>query len=160
VTVGPEMDMTHENLVKVAFELQQDEEGYPPDKWETLWASVTGQNGSYCIDNIPFYAKGISSGDLVYAENREGQLVFIRLIQPSTNSVFRLYVADENDVKSARDSFRELGCESEQSHIPKLFAVEIPGSVAIDPVAALLESGAEAGRWEYEQGVLRHSLAS
>jgi hypothetical protein len=151
--------MADENLVKIAFELQQDEEGYPPDKWETLWASGAGQGGAYCIDNVPFYAKGISSGDVVYAEPREGQLVFIRLLQPSTNSVFRLYVADADDAKSARDSFRELGCESEQSHIPKLFAVEIPGSVAMEPVAALLDSGAEAGRWEYEQGVLRHSLA-
>jgi hypothetical protein len=44
-----------------------------------------------------------------------------------------------------------LGCESEQSHIPKLVAVEIPGTVSMAQVAAMLDEGAETGRWEYRK---------
>ena len=151
--------MADENFVKIAFELQQDDDGYPPDRYETLWAVALEESGLYRIDNIPLYVKGISSEDVVMAEPQEGRLQFVRLVRPSANSVFRLYVADESDVQSARDSFRALGCESEQSYVPKLFALEIPGSTAMAPIDALLEEGAASGRWEYEEGVLRHKIA-
>ncbi len=108
--------MADENFVKIAFELQQDDDGYPPDRYETLWAVALEESGLYRIDNIPLYVKGISSEDVVMAEPQEGRLQFVRLVRPSGNSVFRLYVADESDVQSARDSFRALGCESEQSY--------------------------------------------
>jgi hypothetical protein len=147
--------MTHENYRKVAFPLVQDDDGYPPDNWETLWAYETVE-GLYAIDNIPIFVKGISSGDIVAVEQEGAELRFKTLVRPSANSVFRLYLSDVSDVQAARDSFRKLGCESEQSHIPKLVALEIPGSLPIGPVVALLEEGAGSGRWEYEEGVLRH----
>ena len=149
--------MADENYKKVVFELEQDEDGYPPDKWESLWAFEV-EPDAYSIDNIPIFVKGISSGDVVAAEQEGAELRFKRLIRPSANSVFRLYLSDVSDAKAARESFRKLGCESEQSHIPKLVAIEIPGTAPIEPVAALLDEGAESGRWEYEQGVLRHPI--
>ena len=152
--------MADENLVKIGFELEQDEEGYPPDRWETLWAQPEKQEGLYRIDNIPFYARGISSGDVVAAEYNDNQLQFAHLVSPSPNSVFRLYVAEVTDMQCTRDAFRALNCESELSNIPKLVAIEVPGTVAIEPVSALLESGALSGRWEYEWGVLRHNEAA
>jgi Domain of unknown function (DUF4265) len=102
--------------------------------------------------------KGVSSEDVVLAEPKEGRLEFVRLVQPSTNSVYRVFVSDESDVKAARERFQELGCESEQSYVPRLFTMEIPGSVSIIPVEALLEEGAASGRWEYEAGVVRQQL--
>ncbi|HEY1214981.1 MAG TPA: DUF4265 domain-containing protein [Bryobacteraceae bacterium] len=151
--------MADENFKKVVFRLEQDEHGYPPDNWESLWAKEI-ELGLYSIDNIPIFVKGISSEDVVEAEENEGELRYKRLVRPSANSVFRLYLSDIADVPAVRESFRKLGCESEQSHIPKLVAVEIPGNVAIEPVAALLDEGAVSGRWEYEEGVLRHLIAS
>ena len=150
--------MTGENYKKISFRLEQDEDGYPPDQWESLWASKE-QLGLYCIDNIPFYAKGISSGDVVSAEGEGEALVFKELVHPSLNSVFRIYVSDVSDVQAARDSFRNLGCETELSNLPKLVAIEIPGSVAMEPVARLLAEGANRGRWEYEEGAVRHRTA-
>jgi hypothetical protein len=72
--------------------------------------------------------------------------------------VIRLYVTDLSQVQKVRDEFRALGCESELSHLPKLIAVEVPGKVSFGPVAELLREGQDAGRWDYEEGVLRHSL--
>ena len=63
-------------------------------------------------------------------------------------------------MQCARDAFRALNCASELSNIPKLVAIEVPESVSIEPVSALLESGALSGRWEYEWGVLRHTEAA
>ncbi|HEX4748446.1 MAG TPA: DUF4265 domain-containing protein [Bryobacteraceae bacterium] len=150
--------MADENYKKIIFELQQDEDGYPPDKWESLWAFET-EPGLYCVDNIPFYVRGISSGDVISAEDKGGQLLFRNLVLPSSNSVFRLYVSDADDVQGVRDEFRALGCETELSNLPKLVAVEIPGKVDFGPVGNLLGQGAGIGRWEYEEGVLRHEIA-
>jgi hypothetical protein len=149
--------MKEENYQKIVFELEQDESGYPPDGKETLWAYETAQ-GLYCIDNIPFYVDGISSGDMISAESDGEQLTFKELVRPSSNSVFRLYVSDASEMQVIRDSFRALGCESELSNLPKLVAVEVPGNVSFDPVATLLEQGEESGRWEYDEGVFRHEI--
>jgi hypothetical protein len=151
--------MADENFKKISFELEPDADGYPPDRWESLWASEE-EGGLYRMDNIPFYAKGISSEDVVTALTNEGRLQFERLVRPSGNSVVRLYVSDVSDMQATRDTFRELGCESELHSNPKFVAVEIPKAVTAYPVDELLEAGAKSGRWEYEWGVLRHPIAA
>jgi hypothetical protein len=151
--------MTDEKSRKVSFKLEQDENGYPPDKWETLWADEI-EPGLYCVDNIPFYVYGISSGDLISAEDDGDQLVFGKLVRPSSNTVFRLYVAEAAEMQAIRESLRALGCESELSNLPKLVAVEVPGDVDFGLVADFLEKGEESGRWEYDEGVFRHKVTA
>jgi hypothetical protein len=142
---------------KVAFELEQDENGYPPDKWETMWAEPVGAN-LYKLDNIPFYAMGVSPGDVVKTRKEDDLNLFEEVVIPSRNSVFRIYVSTESDVPDARAAFKSLGCESELSALPKLFAVEVPGNVAFGPIGSLLMEGLESGRWEYEEACLRHEV--
>jgi hypothetical protein len=151
--------MNDDNPRKITFELDQDENGYPPDKWESLWASDEGE-GLYRVDNIPFYVYGISSGDLISAKDDLGELIFTEVVQPSSNTVFRLYVSDAAEMQTIRDTLKELGCESELSNLPKLVAVEVPGSVKFGPVARFLEKGEESGKWRYEEGVFRHQIDS
>jgi hypothetical protein len=145
--------------VKIAFELVQDEDGYPPDRWETMWAEET-EPSLYTLDNIPFFARGVSPGDVVRVRKEEGELIFDSVVSPSPSSVFRIFVLNSEGVQAARDDFKELGCESELSHLARLFAVEVPGVVDFDSVAKLLAEGTETGRWEYEEGALRHRLPS
>lgn len=147
--------MAEKHHRKIFFELVQDEDGYPPVTCESMWAFEMSEN-LFCIDNIPFYVRGISSGDLISAKNNGEKLLFENLVRPSSNSVFRVLLADTEGVQAARDSFRALGCPSELSNVPGLFAVEIPGDINFDTVANLLDNGEESGRWEYEEGVLRH----
>jgi hypothetical protein len=45
-------------MVKIAFKLEQDEDGYPPAEVETVWAQE--DNGYYIIANVPFFAMGVS----------------------------------------------------------------------------------------------------
>jgi hypothetical protein len=144
---------------KISFHLEQDVDGYPPVTTENLWATMTG-SGLYKVDNIPFYVKGISSGDLVSAVLDDDQLRFDQLVEPSSNSVFRLYVDDVTDVQTSRDEFKALGCESELSNISKLVAFEVPGAVDFNTVATLLDEGLASGRWECEEGVLRHKMTA
>ena len=149
--------MEEEKQQKVLFRLERDENGYPPDEWESLWAYGLGGD-LFRIDNIPFFVRGISSEDVVVVERTGDELHFKGLVHPSTNSVFRLYVSDPTQVQSLRDALRNLQVESELSHIPELVAVEVPGTVAIEPVLKLFMSGVNEGRWEIQEGVLRHKV--
>jgi hypothetical protein len=145
------------NYERIFVPMQRDEDGYPPYTIETLWAFKTGD--LYTIDNIPIFAKGISLGDIVETEiGTDGELVFDRVVTPSPNSVFRVSVADEQDRESARKEFRDLGCESEGSHISRLFAFVVLGDSPIGPVVELIDQGLASRRWEVEEGVLRHKL--
>jgi uncharacterized protein DUF4265 len=122
--------------------LKKDEDGYPPDRWERMWAFKT-EPGRYTIDNIPFFVRGISSGDVVSAEWDGDRLMFKELVRPSLNSVFRLIIYDAGAVQSVRDRFRAIGCASELSHLPKLIAVEVPGTINFETVAKLLEGASK-----------------
>lgn len=142
--------------VKIAFELEQDPDGYPPDKCETMWAIALEQEDTYWLDNIPVFAKGVSSEDVVRASLAEDRLRFEQVLHSSGNSVIRVFVKDVADVQSSRERFRELGCASELSYVPRLFAIEIPRDKPGAEVLSLLEEDAASGKWEYEVGVLRH----
>jgi len=148
--------MTEEIVEKITFELKQDEDGYPPDRWERLWAAKL-RDGLYRIDNIPFYIKGVSSGDIVSVFVVEEELRFSEMVTPSQNSVIRLFVFEVEDVPSARRAFQDLGCESELSKAPRLFAIEVPEQVDFDLVWNVIEEGVDKGRWDFEIGVLRHN---
>ena len=148
--------MPNPDHVKIGFPLKQDEDGWPPTTRENLWAVDLG-GGRYRIDNIPFYVRGISDEDIVAAatDNEDGRLVFSELIEASANSTFRLIVSAEEEISEVRKTFRDLGCPSEQVS-PRLFSLHIPESVPIKPIAILIEQGERDGRWEFEEGALRH----
>jgi Domain of unknown function (DUF4265) len=142
---------------KVMFHLERDENGYPPDDWESLWAYEVGGD-LFRIDNIPFFVRGISSEDVVAVERAGDELHFKSLVRPSANSVFRIYASNPTDVQPLRDALGNLQVESELSHIPELVAVEVPGTVAIEPILKLLMTGVNEGRWEIQEGTLRHKV--
>lgn len=144
--------------VKLYFELPEEESGYPPDRVESLWAEQIGPR-NFKIDNIPIYVRGIGSGDIVAADrDNEGQFHFKELLRSSGNSVFRLYVFDEKEVLSLRRTLRNLGYESEQSHVPNLVAVEIPANKPIQPFLDLIVKQAGEKRLEYQEAALRHPI--
>ena len=73
-----------QNHVKLIFELERDSDGYPPEDREGIWA-LPAPNGLFRLDNIPFYAMGVSDGDLVSVEERAGETFFKELVEPSGN---------------------------------------------------------------------------
>ena len=148
-----------EKYVKIHFRLEKDEDGYPPDDWESLWAIEFSPN-FYTIDNIPFFVRGISNGDIV-SVNRDGEdLIFNEVTTPSPNSVLRVVVFDVTEVQGLRDNLRTMGCPSELSDNPAFFSVEVPSSVPIEPVLEMLAAAEENDRLEYEEASLRHEEAS
>ena len=92
--------------VKIKIEVEQDEDGYPPFGIESMWAELTA-GGSYRLQNIPFYARGICRGDTVSAFFDGKNLIYRDVLCRSENSTIRAVLFDlsaTDDVVKLLDS--------------------------------------------------------
>ena len=137
------------NHVKILFE-NEDEDGKVD--LESVWAMPV--DDGYRIDNIPFYAKGVSLNDIIEASlDQGGMLRFDRLLLASGHSTVRLWFADEGDVQTVREMLRQMGCASELD-LPRLVAVDIPPSVSYEGIRGFLDDQERRGVFEYEEACL------
>ena len=147
-------------MVKVGFKLER-EDDYPPADWEWMWATRLSDS-AFKIDNIPFFAKLISWGDIVTAEQTDAGLIFKELVQPSGHSTLRVSVhrggRDDEQlralVEEIMQALRSLNCSAEVSHIPNLIAVDVPPEVNYQSVAAFLSQKESDGVLGYEEACL------
>jgi Domain of unknown function (DUF4265) len=153
-------------LDKVWFKVQQDEDGYPPVEVESLWA-MPFDEGKYVLDNIPFFARGVSLRDMISVnQGADGHQWFCGVLNPSGHSTIRIVVFHnssdprplEERVAELRARFTELGCSTELSYLVGLFAVDVPPSVLFSQVRPLLEEGRQLDRWDYEEANIRHTV--
>ena len=142
------------SLQKVVFRLQKDEDDYPPDDYESMWALKTEED-LYEIDNIPFFVHGVSPGDLVSVKTSDGVNYFESVERESASSVLRVIAYDESLIPQLRETLVDMGCESELIHIYNLIAIEVPQEVDRDSVLTYLEKGEKVGDWSYETACLR-----
>lgn len=143
----------HSDKHKILFRLERDEDGYPPADWESLWATQHGQD-TFIIDNIPFYARGVSLGDLVKVRAVQGELHFEDVVQYSGHGTIRIIIYDTSEVQAVRDAVKHLGCPSELSHVPGLIAVDLPPEAALAELRKFLGRGGDSGRFDYEEAAV------
>lgn len=139
--------------VKIIFRLQQDEDGYPPCGYESVWAARL-PDGTYQIDNIPWYTYDAACGDIVATQDVDGELFFSALVQPSGNSLVRVIVYNTNDIMDLHEQLQALGCKTEL--MGKLLAVHVPATASYAPIFQYLMRGQDGGRWTFEEAVLCH----
>jgi hypothetical protein len=139
--------------VKILFRLAKDEEGYPPQDVEGLWANPT-DDGLFELDNIPFFVQSVASGDVVAASRDGERLYFERVVRPSGHSTIRVMLDDATALTQVREDVRCLGCESERGPTDRLIAVDVPPNADLERVREYLADGAEEGRWDYEEACL------
>lgn len=144
-----------EERVKIVFELERDEDGYPPFESEAVWA-VALPTGNYRIDNIPFYAYDLALGDVVKAtEDPTNRLLrFDAIMEVSSNNTIRMAIPEPGRMKAVQDELRKMGCESEVIGVEGLISVNIPGERLVEAIA-FVEQGADADIWGWEEGVIR-----
>lgn len=117
---------------------------------ETVWAEPVGGD-IYRLDNIPYFAYGLSLGDHVRAaHDGEGPLRMVELVKPSGNRTLRVAFLDQPGASSdeaapLREHLEALGCELEIA-FSTLLAVSVPAAVALNTVEEFLtEQGVD---WE------------
>lgn len=152
------MIVTNTERVKIAFRLEQDEDGYPPAGWETMWAIPLG-GGRFRLDSIPFFAWLVSCDDVVRASPSEGMLLFDAVAEAGGHSTIRVIAFDDEVVPGLRVEQARLGCSTELSHVPCLFAVDVPPDVSCKGVIDLLSAHAAEGIVELEESCIQHDAA-
>lgn len=140
---------------KILFKLVKDSEGYPPDDWETVWG-LEVENSLYKIENIPFYVRGISFGDLVSVDRIGNELFFNELIELSGHSVIRVIVFDSSQTDELTRRMSQMSCDYEGSHIDGFLAFDCPPVANYSEIVQYLEEGENRGKWEYEAASIRH----
>jgi len=142
------MSQPTEPNAKVLFRVPNEDGGADV---ETLWAYDLGSD-KYKLDNLPYYAYGVSSDDIVLApfDEDEGFPTFQQVVSKSGNRTIRIIfdLPMESGNKSGDLVARlvALGCDFEGAN-KKYIVVNIPHSVDLKEVADQL-SLAEV-IWEY-----------
>lgn len=141
--------------VKIYFNLDQDEDDYPPVAVESLWAEPGAVEGEFIVDNVPFFIRDVTMGDAVVVREEDGCRWFNGVISRSHNSLIRVVFFDRNCIEEVGKSLATMGCSTEFSREHNLMAVNIPGETELTDVQAYLKSEAESGRLDYEEPILR-----
>lgn len=121
---------------------------------ESAWAVKEGD--FYKLDNILFFAKEYSLGDIVSVEEREGDLYVTSLIHESGHSTIRILFENEDILKHTREYLDSKGCASEISNVKLLIAVDIPPNINYSELKIFLDMGEKDKKWTYEEACIAH----
>lgn len=119
-------------MFKVAFDLDEITPTWPPFATERIWARKTGFRGQLELVNIPFFALGISRGDIirVHPDHERRELVFDEVVRHSGASTVRILIHDESASDRILGILRDSGCEWEFSTVDIHLAANIPESAS------------------------------
>jgi hypothetical protein len=123
----------------------------PDGEVETPWAIPVGPN-LFELDNIPFFAYGISLGDRFFAEpmGDDHRPVFTRIHEKCGNRTIRIIfdppVDSSDESRALLDALVGLGCTYEGAS-PRYICINIPPSADFERVCC---AATDAGvRWEH-----------
>jgi hypothetical protein len=144
------------DLVRVLFSLDVDEDGWPPASAETMWARALSPD-RVKIDNVPFFVRGLSSGDEVrVVRDDDGMLVATEVIEWAGHCTVQVVPfpsgALEGDLQRVLDAFAPLGITGEGIEQFRLIALDIPLDADLQAIIGLLRYGFEEDWWDYEEG--------
>jgi hypothetical protein len=143
-------------LPDVYVRLQKDDMGYPPKEWEQLKAKPTSTDGVYQLQNTPFYARGLATGDEVLTHTSpEGFYPVVKSVQKRSGfSTVRLLISDEEERQALIDYFTGHGCRLEFCReIESLVSIAIP-KTAFEEVYDYIRLERDKGRWGAEDGFI------
>jgi hypothetical protein len=130
---------------------------------ETLWAMPLGAN-QFRLENSPFYAKGYSYLDVVYAEmiQDEGIPVVRHVVRKSGHSTYAIWVINGVESNGNFSQYWEpieiLGCSFEGVQ-SQLLSVDVPADVNVHEVYRLMQCGEDAGVWYFQEQDVGHAVA-
>lgn len=143
-------------LLRIVFEL--DSSAWHGNATERLWAEPVGE-GRFRLRNSPFFAFGVSNEDVVFGEDRGGQLCFAGVSIRGGHSTYRLKLGGQGRGTPTFQEYwtplEKLGCSYEEGPV---LSVDVPPSADIYAVYGLLEAAEAAGVWVFDEGHCGHPL--
>lgn len=139
---------------KIYFEYKNDLE--KEHEIESAWAEKIGEH--YKLDNILFYAKEYSLGDIVSVKNINNELIVQSLIKESGHSTVRVFFHQPEIIQKTLEDLQTLGCSFEISNIKELVAIDIPRELDYALIKNYLDLGEKLDNWAYEEACIAHSF--
>jgi hypothetical protein len=145
-------------LVKLIFELE-------PSDWhghatESVWAIPLGDD-KYRVQNVPFYAYGVSYDDVVIAKpDQEGRLIVEGVPERGGHSTYRVILDAETkdeEFEAAWQRLESLGSTYERA-TNRLIAIDVPPETDIHEAYGALESEEKKNVWGFEEAHCGHPL--
>ena len=145
-------ELSRAELVRVVMPLDREPgERGPEDEW--LWAEPLG-SGRFRLESVPFFAYGLSRGDVVRAS--EGELPRVddverkcghRTLRVALDPDFDL---ERAEVRALTDELAKLGCAIETLP-PHLLALDVPPELDVAEVVRRLQAPFRDGVliWEW-----------
>jgi hypothetical protein len=144
-------------LFKVAFGLDSESANWPPVSVERLWGEKTSGRLEIRIVNTPFFARGISFGDLIQVrpDNDRRELVFEEFTQESGHSMIRIIFLKQEGRGGVESRLRDAGCSWELAHsLPNYMAVDVPPAVDYGELREWLVGQVRSGEIEIQESVI------
>lgn len=141
--------------VEVCVSVEQDHFEQPLVRQENIWAVPQGC-GTYLVDNIPFYATGISLGDEIKAERQNGTLCFVAVVNPSKNTTVRVFARRESFGPLIVPKMQSFGGLTEKMEGSPLVAVSFPPTADLAGALAFLDKESDAGNLAFEESAVRY----
>lgn len=142
------------NIVKVIFELDVLEDGYPPVGSESL-NGILLDNGFIEINNTPFFVEEIACGDIVRCNKHpeSGKLIFDSVIKEGTSKSVSIIFLEQSVKDSIYSKLRKLGCYCEYGEFGslKMLAVEVDNSCDYQKVSEFLSEEEADGNISYSE---------
>ena len=127
-------------MVELLFQLQQDEDGWPPVAVEGLWCEAVGS--LYRVQTCPLFVKGISVGDLIDVQCAdEHEVEAFTVSKPSDNTTVWIIFLDPDVIEKSLQQLRSVGCNTTgplEGWTTKLCSVDVPAGVEMSVVDAIV----------------------
>ena len=142
------------NEVKVRFELEVLENGFPPVGVETLHARLVDTN-TVELDNTPFFAKGVAVGDLLRcSKTKQDHIVqFEGVLSPSGNKSISIIFIHDDIKEETYQFFKSNDCYCEYGEFGgfNMLAVSINQTIDYSKLAFYLGKIEELGKISYAE---------
>ena len=133
------MEPNDNDSVKIELRTEADGEVYV----EVPWAEPHGRENHFKILNLPFYAYGVSWGDIIETTPcpDSGRPIFVRVVEKSGHRLVRVIFdppvdqAPEN--QAHLDALVDLGCSYDGAN-PSYICIDIPPGVTLAEIADYL----------------------
>lgn len=141
----------------IVKDLRSAVDDWPPVDQEAIWALNLGR-GRYKVDNVPFFAKNLSFGDIVQTESADHEMPYVSaVLERSGHSTYRVIV-NANLNEKQHGEYHELLAALKHLRVSieagweHFFAIDVPIGVPVQAVYEVLELGVEYDIWDFEEG--------
>lgn len=144
-------------LLRMTFVLEAN--SWHGNATERLWVESLGK-GRFRIRNSPFYVFGLSNEDVVLGKEIDGLLHFEKVLLRGGHSTYRIMLGEAglNSPEFSRcwSPLAALGCSFEEGPV---LAVDVPAQANIQDAYELLQTGENAGVWDFQEGHCGHIVS-